>query len=36
VLEWEGTKFSGEVSKVARVWPHHNNTDGFFLAKVRK
>ncbi len=36
VMEWQGTKFNGEVSKTARVWPHHNNTDGFFLAMVRK
>ena len=36
VMEWNGTKFSEEVAKVARVWPHHNDTDGFFLAMVRK
>ena len=36
VTTWENQEFSSEVSKTARVWPHHNNTDGFFLAKVRK
>lgn len=36
VMEWKGTRFNEEVAKVARVWPHHNDTDGFFLAMVRK
>lgn len=36
IMEWKGTRFSEEVDKVARVWPHHNDTDGFFLAMVRK
>lgn len=36
ILEWKGKKFSEEAGKAARVWPHHNDTDGFFLAKVRK
>ncbi|MEW6035293.1 MAG: RsmB/NOP family class I SAM-dependent RNA methyltransferase [Candidatus Micrarchaeota archaeon] len=33
---WHGAEFSPEVRKCARVWPHHNDTGGFFLAKVRK
>jgi NOL1/NOP2/sun family putative RNA methylase len=36
IMEWNGTRFNGEVAKVARVWPHHNDTDGFFLALVGK
>jgi NOL1/NOP2/sun family putative RNA methylase len=36
IMEWQGRKYSEEVAKVARVWPHHNNTDGFFLALVKK
>jgi len=36
ILEWKGRRYSEAVAKVARVWPHHNNTDGFFLALVRK
>lgn len=36
ILEWNGTQFNPEVSKAARVWPHHNDTGGFFMAKVRK
>jgi len=33
---WEKKEFSEEIKKTSRVWPHHNNTDGFFLAKIRK
>lgn len=36
VEKWGKAEFSGEVKKVCRIWPHHNNTGGFFLAKVRK
>jgi NOL1/NOP2/sun family putative RNA methylase len=36
VLEWEGRGFDREVKKAGRVWPHLNDTGGFFLAKVRK
>ena len=32
----KGKEFHPEVKKAARIWPHHNNTGGFFLAKVRK
>ncbi len=36
VREWEGMKFDSEVRKSVRIWPHHNDTGGFFLAKIRK
>jgi NOL1/NOP2/sun family putative RNA methylase len=36
ILEWDGRRFNPEVSKAARIWPHHNDTGGFFMAKVRK
>jgi NOL1/NOP2/sun family putative RNA methylase len=34
--EWKKDKFHDEVRKCARIWPHHNDTGGFFMAKVRK
>ncbi len=36
VTEWEGAEFDQRVAAAARVWPHHNDTGGFFLAKVSK
>jgi 16S rRNA C967 or C1407 C5-methylase (RsmB/RsmF family) len=36
VKEWSGRTFASGVSKAARVWPHHNDTGGFFMAKIRK
>ncbi len=36
VREWEGERFARDVGKSIRIWPHHNNTGGFFLAKIRK
>lgn len=36
VKDWKGYEFHEEVKKAVRIWPHHNNTGGFFLAKVRK
>jgi NOL1/NOP2/sun family putative RNA methylase len=34
--EWRGARFDAQVRKAVRIWPHHNDTGGFFLAKVRK
>ncbi len=34
--DWHGHSFDAQVGKAARVWPHHNDTGGFFIAKVRK
>ena len=36
VDEWRGSIFDSEVKKARRIWPHHNNTGGFFIAKVTK
>jgi tRNA (cytosine49-C5)-methyltransferase len=36
VCEWEGKKLSSEVKKCLRLYPQDNNTDGFFVAKIKK
>jgi NOL1/NOP2/sun family putative RNA methylase len=34
--EWEGKTFDPRIANAIRIWPHHNDTGGFFLAKVKK
>ena len=36
VTEFEGKQFNPEVSKCLRLWPQDNDTEGFFVAKIRK
>lgn len=36
ITEWEGEKFSNQVKKCARIYPHDNDTEGFFIAKFRR
>jgi len=36
ISEWEGKKFSNEIKKCKRVWPQDNDSEGFFVAKLRK
>lgn len=36
ILEFENQKYSNEVKKCLRIWPQDNNTEGFFVAKIRK
>ncbi|MFI4955411.1 MAG: RsmB/NOP family class I SAM-dependent RNA methyltransferase [Gammaproteobacteria bacterium] len=36
ITVWEGQHFSEELVKTARVWPHHNDTGGFYLALMQK
>lgn len=36
IEEFRGMKYHSDVRKSLRVWPHHNGTEGFFLAKIRK
>jgi NOL1/NOP2/sun family putative RNA methylase len=36
VCEWEGEKFNDEVGKCLRLYPQDNDSDGFFVARIRK
>jgi len=36
VLEFRGKKYNPEVSKCLRLWPQDNDTEGFFVAKIKK
>ena len=36
VLEFENKKYSSEIKKCLRIWPQDNDTEGFFVAKIRK
>ncbi|HLC57440.1 MAG TPA: RsmB/NOP family class I SAM-dependent RNA methyltransferase [Candidatus Nanoarchaeia archaeon] len=36
VLEYEKEAYSQELKKCIRIWPQDNDTEGFFIAKVRK
>ncbi|MFA5992619.1 MAG: RsmB/NOP family class I SAM-dependent RNA methyltransferase [Candidatus Pacearchaeota archaeon] len=36
VVEWNGKQYNKNVTKCVRVYPHDNNTEGFFIAKLRK
>lgn len=36
VLEWEDEVFDSEIKNCRRLYPQDNNTDGFFLAKIKK
>lgn len=33
---WEGRRFSSAMARAARIWPHHNDTGGFFMALIGK
>ena len=35
VTEWEGEEYHPSVTKTQRVYPHQNDTGGFFCAKLR-
>jgi NOL1/NOP2/sun family putative RNA methylase len=34
VTEWEGQEFDPSVAEAARIYPHHNDTGGFFVATL--
>jgi NOL1/NOP2/sun family putative RNA methylase len=36
IAEWEGEKYHPDVSKTLRLWPQDNDTEGFFVARIRK
>lgn len=36
VTKWQDKSYSGEVKKSCRIYPHDTNTEGFFVAKLRK
>ena len=36
VLEFEKQKYDKSISKCLRLWPQDNDTEGFFVAKIRK
>ncbi len=36
LTEFEGTTFRPEIKRAARIWPQHNDTNGFFVTKIRK
>jgi len=36
ITEWKKEKFDEQLKKACRIYPQDNNTDGFFLAKLKK
>ncbi len=36
VLEFEGIKYNPEIKHCIRIWPQDNDTEGFFVAKIKK
>ena len=36
ILEFENKKYSDEIKKCLRIWPQDNDTEGFFVGKIRK
>jgi tRNA (cytosine49-C5)-methyltransferase len=36
VLSFEGNDYHPSVTKCLRIWPQDNDTEGFFVAKIRK
>ena len=36
VLEFDGKKYDASIKKCLRIWPQDNDTEGFFVAKIRK
>ena len=36
ILEYGKEVFSQEIKKCTRIWPQDNDTEGFFIAKIRK
>ena len=36
ITEWNGKRYNKEVEKCMRIWPHHNDTDAFFVTRLEK
>jgi len=36
VLEFEGKKYNPQIKNTLRIWPQDNDTEGFFVAKIKK
>jgi tRNA (cytosine40_48-C5)-methyltransferase len=36
IVEWEGRRLDPRLSRTRRFWPHRTQTEGFFVAKLRK
>lgn len=36
VLEFEGVKYNPQVQHCLRIWPQDNDTEGFFVCKIKK
>ena len=36
LTSWKGNEFSKDMKKCIRIYPYQNNTQGFFVAKIRK
>jgi len=36
LVEWDAKKYDSSLAKCFRIYPQHNNTGGFFVAKIVK
>jgi tRNA (cytosine49-C5)-methyltransferase len=36
IEEFEGNKYHKDIQKALRIWPQDNDTEGFFVAKIKK
>ncbi|MEM9557129.1 MAG: RsmB/NOP family class I SAM-dependent RNA methyltransferase [Acidobacteriota bacterium] len=36
LVEWRGRRFDPSLERALRVWPHHNDTGGFFVALLER
>jgi|TARA_Y100000310_G_scaffold341861_1_gene442545 NOL1/NOP2/sun family putative RNA methylase len=36
ILEFENNKYNNEIKKCLRIWPQDNDTEGFFVTKIKK
>lgn len=36
LTSWQGQVFNSQIKNCARIWPQDNDTEGFFVAKIKK